>query len=264
MVCLFEHVQRESQSRKDAAESQSVSQSSHQQKKKKTAYKKSDRGILCKIHIHRRRNDTIIPGIPPIAPVEGRSPLDVVDHAAEEPHPPPSSGRRCGGIAGAALLWRKLLLLLLLMMLLVAMQAIVMIIVAVTVIMIMMLLMLLLMIIIGPRGPQRREPRSLPTLPGRARWSSRGTRRRGRVKAGDGIERKVRVGRGLVRCAQVRHGWLSLCWAVWAKRALVGVTGTEKQTSKINQSMTKKNMRRPCSRTHCVRTAANIFVFKEL
>lgn len=118
--------------------------------------------ILCKIHVHRRRHDAIIPGISPIAPVEGRSPFDVIDHAPEEPHPPPSgSGRHGSRIAGAGLLWRKLLLLLVLM-LLVAMQAIV------------TAMMRMRMMITGPRAPaQQREPRSLPTLlPGRARGTS--------------------------------------------------------------------------------------------
>lgn len=48
--------------------------------------------ILCKIHVHGRRHDTIIPRIEPIADVKGRPAPQVVHHAAEELDLPPSRG----------------------------------------------------------------------------------------------------------------------------------------------------------------------------
>ena len=46
--------------------------------------------LLSEEHINRCRNHSIVPCIGPIAYEERSSPLDVVDHAAEEMYTPPS------------------------------------------------------------------------------------------------------------------------------------------------------------------------------
>lgn len=47
------------------------------------------RYILCKIHIDGSRYHAVVPGVFPVSPVIGRTPLDVVDHALEQPDLPP-------------------------------------------------------------------------------------------------------------------------------------------------------------------------------
>jgi hypothetical protein len=49
--------------------------------------------ILGKIHVDSSRNDTIIPGIKPVAPVVGSTAADVIDDAAKEVNLPPSRCR---------------------------------------------------------------------------------------------------------------------------------------------------------------------------
>lgn len=62
--------------------------------------------ILCKVHIHSRRHDPVIPRIRPIAPVKRRPPVNIVDYAAEQPcpqprpFPPRRPRRRARGLAG--------------------------------------------------------------------------------------------------------------------------------------------------------------------
>lgn len=50
--------------------------------------------ILGKVHIHGRRDDPVVPGVTPVAPVIRSPAPDVVDHAAEEADLPPP--RRAG------------------------------------------------------------------------------------------------------------------------------------------------------------------------
>lgn len=48
--------------------------------------------ILCEIHINGGRDDAIVPGIFPVAPVEGGSAAEITDDAAEETNLPPLGG----------------------------------------------------------------------------------------------------------------------------------------------------------------------------
>lgn len=45
--------------------------------------------ILCKIHIYRSRNNTVVEGILPVTPVVRCSTTDVGDHAPEDMNLPP-------------------------------------------------------------------------------------------------------------------------------------------------------------------------------
>jgi len=47
------------------------------------------RDILSKVHVHRRRYNTIIPCISPIAPIEWRSPSYIIYHPSEQAYLPP-------------------------------------------------------------------------------------------------------------------------------------------------------------------------------
>lgn len=50
-------------------------------------------GILGKVHIHRSRDNTIVPGISPITPVKGSAAPNIIDDAPKEVDLPPSCRR---------------------------------------------------------------------------------------------------------------------------------------------------------------------------
>ena len=45
--------------------------------------------LLCKIHVHCCRDNTIVPPISPVTPIIGRPSLDIINHALKKMHFPP-------------------------------------------------------------------------------------------------------------------------------------------------------------------------------
>lgn len=45
--------------------------------------------LLCKIHVHCSRDNTIVPPISPVTPIIGQPPLDIINHALKKMHFPP-------------------------------------------------------------------------------------------------------------------------------------------------------------------------------
>ena len=45
--------------------------------------------LLCKIHIHCSRDNTIVPPISPVTPIIGQPPLDIINHALKKMYFPP-------------------------------------------------------------------------------------------------------------------------------------------------------------------------------
>ena len=83
--------QKKKQGVHDQSTSKHVAHQKDPKKERKTfIFSKCTReSILCKIHIHRRRHHPIIPRILPIAPIKGRPPSHIPDHASEQSNPPP-------------------------------------------------------------------------------------------------------------------------------------------------------------------------------